>query len=80
VGLLVLVSELERRVELVPDLGLEAKIPRGEWGPAADAFANHDLPGFLAGLRAIGELLAKHVPATEGGPGLELSDAPRIRG
>lgn len=77
-GLLVYVSALEKRVELIPDLGLEERIPRGEWAKAVEAFTHDDLDHFLSGLRAIGEVLARHVPPAEGAV-VELPDAPRVR-
>lgn len=77
-GLLVFVSGWERKVELIPDVGLEARIPRALWAKALDAFSGSDLDGFLAGLEATGELLAEHVPHTEG-QRVDLANAPRIR-
>lgn len=78
-GLLVYVSAWEERVELIPDVGLEAVIPRGAWGDAARAFAQHDLDHFVEGLGALGDLLAEHVPRTDG-QRVDLANAPRVRG
>lgn len=77
-GLLVYVSALEGRVELIPDLGLEERIPRGTWTRAVETFAHDDLDHFVQGLRAVGDILARHVPPAEGRV-VELSDAPRVR-
>lgn len=77
-GLLVYVSGWEGRVELIPDVGLEARIPRALWGQAAQAFAHDDLEHFLRGLEAVGNLLAEHVPHTDG-QRVDLANAPRIR-
>lgn len=77
-GLLVYVSGLEGRVELVPDAGLEGRIPRGVWAKATQEFSHDDLDHFLAGLQAIGEVLAEHVPALEVDE-IDLPNAPRIR-
>lgn len=77
-GLLVYVSAWEGEVELIPDVGLEARIPRGKWVEAMRCFSTVDLRGFLAGLDAVGEVLAEHVPHT-GARKLDLDDAPRIR-
>jgi putative membrane protein len=77
-GLLVYLSAWEREVELIPDVGLEARIPRGELGAAAAKVSPEDLDGFLAGLHAVGLVLAAHVPATEERT-VELADAPRVR-
>jgi len=77
-GLLVYVSGWEKRVELIPDVGLEAAIPRGEWAEAAKHFAHDDLDHFLQGLEAVGKLLADKVPHT-GGQRVDLANAPRVR-
>lgn len=79
-GLLVYVSALEGRVELIPDVGLEARIPRALWAEAVEEFSHDDLEHFLAGLRRVGELLAEHVPNAEGKPVVDLPNAPRVRG
>jgi uncharacterized membrane protein len=79
IGVLVYASFLEQEVELVPDVGLEGLIPGGVWIEVRARFADHTLDGFVAGLEALGERLASAVPASEAGPGVELSDAPRIR-
>lgn len=82
-GLLIYFSALEQRVVLRPDLGLDARVPGGEWnairwGPGADPHTPADLDHFLAGLQAVGQILARHVPPTGTNPN-EISDAPRIR-
>jgi len=77
-GLLVYVSGWEQRVELIPDVGLEAAIPRGEWAKAARQFAHDDLDHFLRGLQEVGDLLAEKVPHT-GGQRVDLANAPRVR-
>jgi len=77
-GLLVYVSAWERRVELIPDVGLEAVVPRAEWSKASREFAHDDLDHFLGGLQAVGDLLAEHLPRTEG-QRVDLPNAPRVR-
>jgi putative membrane protein len=82
-GLLVYVSALEDRVVLVPDGGVDAVVPHGEWnalrwGDKGDAHAPGDLDHFVAGLRAAGAVLARHLPPTGDNPN-EIDDAPRIR-
>lgn len=77
-GLLIYVSALEGRVELIPDLGLEERIPRGTWTKAVEAFSHDDLDHFVEGLRTVGAILARHVPPSEGRV-VELPDAPRVR-
>lgn len=77
-GLLVYVSAWEGLVELIPDVGLEATIPRGAWAEATQTLSGDSLEAFLAGLDQIGTVLATHVPPT-GVHRAELADAPRIR-
>jgi putative membrane protein len=77
-GLLIYVSALEGRVELIGDVGLEARIPRGRWAAAAREFAHDDLDHFLSGLRSVGEQLERDLPRTEGHR-VDLANAPRIR-
>jgi putative membrane protein len=77
-GLLVYVSAWEKRVELIPDVGLEAAVPRPEWAKAAELFRHDDLDHFLQGLSAVGDLLAEHLPRSEG-QRVDLPNAPRVR-
>ncbi|MEZ4319540.1 MAG: hypothetical protein R3F61_18635 [Myxococcota bacterium] len=77
-GLLVYVSAFEGRVEVIPDIGLEARIPRGRWAAALEKFHHDDLDHFLAGLREVGAVLEAHVPALEVDK-IDLPNAPRIR-
>jgi len=77
-GLLVYVSAWEHHVELIPDVGLEARIPRGRWIAATDALTTDSLAAFLTGLDAVGALLGEFVPPT-GQRRVALDDAPRIR-
>lgn len=77
-GLLVYVSAWEGQVELIPDVGLEARIPRGRWAEATSKLSTQDLDHFLEGLDAVGQVLTQHVPAT-GERQIDLDDAPRIR-
>jgi len=75
-GLLVYVSALEGEVRLLPDVGLEEKIPAGLWHQAR---FGEDLDSFVAGLREVGELLATHVPDVDGAEVVDLPNAPRVR-
>jgi putative membrane protein len=77
-GLLVYVSAWEKKVELIPDVGLEAKIPRGLWANAAQKLRADDLDHFIRGLTAVGDLLAEHVPHIDG-QRVDLPNAPRVR-
>ncbi len=76
-GLLIYLSALERRVEVIPDHGLDALIPRGEWN--AVRWDASTLEGFLASLEKAGEVLAGHVPPQDHEDEDELPNAPRIR-
>jgi putative membrane protein len=77
-GVLVYRSALERRVEVIVDFGVQGRAPKGELDLAISAFGA-DKDRFLAGLRALGELLARRVPATEHSQAFDLHNAPRIR-
>ena len=77
-ALLIYVSALEGAVELIPDVGLEARIPRGRWADATAEFAHDDLEHFIRGMAKVGDLLASEVPHT-GSERLDLANAPRIR-
>lgn len=75
-GVLIYVSESERRAALVRDLGLDGRVPGAAWN-ALD-LAVTDLDGLVALMRAVGAVLAEHVPATADNPN-EIPDAPRVR-
>lgn len=82
-GVLIYVSALEDRVVVLPDGGIDARVPGGEWnalrwGAKPDARAPGDLEHFVAGLRAAGAVLARHVPPHGDNPN-EIPDAPRVR-
>ncbi len=75
-GLLVYVSALEGRVELLPDEGLLGKIPGAQWNALALRASSVD--ELVAGLQRLGSLLAAHLPATGRNPD-EIANAPRVR-
>jgi putative membrane protein len=77
-GLLIYVSAAEARIELVPDVGIEARVPRARWVEATAQLSASDLDLFLRGLDGVGAVLHEHLPPA-GERGVELSDAPRIR-
>lgn len=76
-GLLVYVSAAEARVELLPDHGLAARLP-GDARRELQLSAS-DLDNLVAGLRTLGAVLARYVPATGANPN-HIGDAPRVRG
>jgi putative membrane protein len=82
-GVLVYVSALEDRVEVIPDAGVAARVPQGElnkvrWGPNPDGRTPGDLPQFLDGLKQLGAVLGTRIPALAHTPD-EVANAPRIR-
>ena len=79
-GVLVYVLLAERRVELVADRGLDARVSAGEWQAIVDAMDAHfragrHEEGALAGVRGVGELLARHFPGAAEGRN-QLGDRP----
>ncbi len=80
-GVLVYLSLLERRLELIADRGVLRGVPALEWNQAV--FELHQAgkrphPETLtAGLEKMGVLLALHIPASAENPN-ELPDAPRF--
>lgn len=82
-GVLLYVSLLEREVEILPDLGLDGKVPRAEWNEVLHdlrrATSLQDLEQrFLRALGRLKERLPLHAPATGDNPD-EIPNAPRIR-
>jgi putative membrane protein len=80
-GLLIYVSILERRLELIADRGILKGVNALEWNQIV--FELHEAGGkpepetLLAGLEKLGSLLCLHCPATGENPN-ELPDAPRF--
>lgn len=75
-GVLVYVSALEQRVEVVCDHGVDACVPPGAWNELR--WRARTLEELLAGLEAAGALLARYLPALADNPD-EIPNAPRIR-
>lgn len=80
-GLLIYLSILERRLELIADRGILKGVNALEWNQIL--FELHEAGGkpepetLLAALEKLGSLLGKHLPATGENPN-ELPDAPRF--
>lgn len=74
-GILVYVSLLERRLEILPDAGIDGRVAPGTWSPV-DLRTGDDV---LAELKRLGGILAQKVPPTGTNPD-ELPDEPRMRG
>ena len=80
-GVLIYLSILERRLELIADRGVLKGVNALEWNQLLfelhEAGRKADAPTLLAGMKNLGALLAKHLPATGENPN-ELPDAPRF--
>jgi putative membrane protein len=80
-GVLIYLSLLERRLELIADRGILKGVPALDWNQVL--FALHQAgkkpepESLLKGLRDLGNLLAQHLPATGENPN-ELPDMPRF--
>jgi putative membrane protein len=80
-GVLIYLSILERRLELIADRGVLKGVNALEWNQIL--FELHQAGGkpepqtLLAGLEKLGSLLGRHLPATGENPN-ELPDAPRF--
>ena len=81
-GVLVYVLLADRRVEIVADRGVDAKVSAAEWRAICDTMDRcfHDdrfEEGALAGVRAVSALLERHFPASGAGRN-ELEDRPVV--
>ena len=80
-GVLVYLLLADRRVEIVADRGIHARVGDTAWETICGAMqlefaAGRFEAGVLSGLASISDLLARHFPASEGGNPNELPDAP----
>lgn len=80
-GVLVYLSILERRLELIADRGILKAVPSLEWNQARfelkQAGRKPNAETLMQALRHFGSLLCQHLPATGENPN-ELPDTPRI--
>ena len=80
-GVLIYLSVLERRLELIADRGILKGVNALEWNQLVfelrESGREADAHALQAGLENLGALLAKHLPATGENPN-ELPDAPRF--
>lgn len=79
-GILIYVQLVDRRVEILADRGIAARVPQAEWDAICremeQAFrAGRWREGALAAVARAGELLARHFPPGADNPN-ELPDAP----
>ena len=80
-GVLIYLSLLERRLELIADRGVLKKVPAHDWNHELFELhkvgENPDAKGFQEAIQRLGRVLATHVPATGENPN-ELPDMPRF--
>jgi putative membrane protein len=80
-GVLIYLSLLERRLEVIADRGVLKSVPPLKWNHAVFQLkesATHPEPAKLvSGLQNLGNILAEHVPVTGENPN-ELADGPHI--
>ena len=80
-GVLIYLSLLERRLELIADRGVLKKVPAQDWNH--ETFELHQLGknpepnAFQKAIEQFGKVLAAHIPATGENPN-ELPDMPRF--
>ena len=81
-GVLIYVLLADRRVEILADRGIAARVDAGEWEKVCRMMETHFRErrfeaGALAGIDAVGELLKRHFPGGPGRPN-ELEDRPAL--
>jgi len=79
-GVLIYLSMAERRAEIIADAAIAAKVAPEIWGDAMHAMLAHFrddrvADGMVAGVAAVGKVLAEHFPR-EDKPANELPDGP----
>jgi uncharacterized membrane protein len=70
-GVLIYVELADHQIEIVADRGIGSRVAQAEWDGIAAAMrdrfrAGEFEPGAIAGVRAVGELLAREYPLREG--------------
>lgn len=80
-GLLIYLSLLERRLEVIADRGILKTVPALKWNNAVFELKRvgrkPEPDELVKAIRSVGKLLAEHMPATGENPN-ELPDGPRI--
>ena len=81
-GVLIYVQLVDRRIEIVADRGIAAKVAQTEWDAICRAMErgfkqNQYEAGALAAIQAVTAILARHFPAGPVNPN-ELSDKPAV--
>jgi uncharacterized membrane protein len=82
-GVLIYLQFVDRKIEIVADRGISARVPQQEWDAACAAMANEFRQGrfeqgTLAGIEYLTALLQKHLPPPPAGDRDELPDAPIV--
>jgi uncharacterized membrane protein len=82
-GVLIYLLLADRRVEIVADRGIHARVGATAWETISGAMqqefaAGRFEAGMLSGLAAVSDLLAQHFPAQQGANPNELPDAPVV--
>ena len=82
IGVLIYLLLADRRVEILADRGIAARVADGEWGSICRMMESHFREGrfeegSLAGIDAVSQLLARHFPAGRERPN-ELEDRPAL--
>src|SRR5687767_2886812 len=82
-GVLIYLLLADRRIEIVADRGIHARVGETAWETISGAMqrefaAARFEAGMVTGLAAVGDLLAQHFPARQGENPNELPDAPVV--
>jgi uncharacterized membrane protein len=82
-GVLIYLLLADRRVEIVADRGIDARVGSTAWETICGAMqrefaAGRFEPGVLTGLGSVSDLLALHFPARPGDNPNELPDSPAV--
>ena len=82
-GVLIYLQFVDRKIEIVADRGISARVPQQEWDAACAAMVNEFRQGrfeqgTLAGIEYLTALLKKHLPPPPAGDRDELPDAPIV--
>lgn len=80
-GVLIYLSLLERRLEVIADRGILKSVPPLKWNHAVfelkESATDPEPARLVTGLQNLGQILAEHLPATGENPN-ELADRPQI--
>lgn len=77
-GVLIYVSALEGLVEVVPDLGVDGKVPQAELADARSKLDPTSVESFVAGLHTLGTVLTQRVPSQPDSDAFDLPNEPRV--